>query len=163
RLRLREISGPNAVPPHLEMKRLVISPETPGGFALVPARRSQRLPDRPALRLGRGLAGHLLQGKLGRRKGRHVSWRRLDSTARGKGQEVRRFDETGAQENSPPNRVSELANVARPMVPEENLDRFRRNPPDRPPQLHRPLGQLEVPFFSPVSSRERALLVAEQF
>ena len=25
------------------------------------------------------------------------------------------------------------------------------------------LGQLEVPFFSPVSSRERALLVAEQF
>src|SRR6267142_2137855 len=114
-LRREEISGSNAVPPHLEMKRLVIGPESPGGFALVPARRSQRLPDRPPLSLASGLAGHLLQRKLARRKGRDVRWRRLDAAARGKGQEVRRLDEIGAQEDGPANRVSELADVAGPM------------------------------------------------
>src|SRR5438445_10541406 len=156
-LRPRELSGPNAVPPHLEMKRLVVSPESPGGFALVPAGRSQRLPDRPPLSLGSGPAGHLLQGELGRRKGRDVSGRRLDAAARGKGQEVHRFDEIGAQEDGPANRVSELADVARPMIPEAHLDRFLRDPTDRAPELprglsHKPRAQVDD-VFDPLSQR----------
>src|SRR5919197_2911956 len=81
-LRLQEISGANAVLPHLEMKRLVIGPESPGCFALVAARCLQRPPDRPPLSLGGGLARHLLQRQLGRRKGGDVSGRRLDGEGR---------------------------------------------------------------------------------
>src|SRR2546426_4793608 len=130
----------DAVASHLEVKCLEIRRENSGRFALVSTGRAERLPDRPPLSLGGGHAGHLPERKPGRQKRRDLDWTCL-CAVRGQGQEMPGFDEIRAQEDGPANHVPELADVARPVIPEENLDGLVRDSAHRALELHRGLGQ----------------------
>src|SRR5437879_4184192 len=120
-LRRPEIRGIDRVALHLDVQGFVVGPEEPRRLALVPTGGLEDAADRVLLGVRRGRVCGLLQRATVKRQlfaegGRR---RRVDGNDR----EVLRLDHIRGEEDGPANDVPELAHVAWPVIPQQDLSR----------------------------------------
>src|SRR5437879_8826448 len=107
---------------HLEVQGLVVGSEEPCRLALVPAGDLEGSADRLLLGTRRSPSGDF--PKRGPDRHRLSSECSLDGCRRrvdGEDREMLRLNNTGSEENGPPNDVPELSHVSRPVVAQKDL------------------------------------------